>query len=225
MTTFVPPPSRAPTRPRGGGALARRLILYDISWKTYEDLLSALAEQHLFLTYDDGTLEIMSPLPKHDRAGRLLARLIHVYTEERNIPIASFGMTTWRRKDRKKGLEADECFYVAHEPRVRGRDDISLPKDPPPDLAIEVDITRSTLDKQKVYASLGFPEVWRYEDERLSVRVLRARGKYSVVAKSPSFPDLPLGEVERFMPLRHSMGETELVRAFRQWVRKTFSQQ
>jgi len=207
---------------RACAPVSQRIVLYDISWETYEALLRDLECQHLFLTYDRGALELMSPLPKHDRSGRLLGRLLYVYTEMCGIPIASFGMTTWRRKDLAKGLEADECYYVRNEPAVRGREDITLEKDPPPDLAIEVDITRSTLAKQEIYASLGIPELWRYEDEHLTVRELRDDGKYALVSASPSFPDLPLGQMERFMHMRHGRGETDWIRAFRDWVAEHF---
>lgn len=203
--------------------VVQRIVLHDISWETYEALLNELERQHLFLTYDRGTLELMSPLPKHDRSGRLLGRLLYVYTEMRGIPIASFGMTTWRRRDLAKGLEADECFYIRNEPAVRGREDISLEKDPPPDLAIEIDITRSSLDKEEIYAAIGIPELWRFEDERLTVRVLRDNGTYELVPVSPSFPDLPSEQIERFMHSRHGMGETEWIRAFRTWVTEHFS--
>jgi Uma2 family endonuclease len=210
--------------PAAGSAtnFAQRCVLHNISWETYEALLADLAEEHVFLTYDDGTLELMSPLPKHDRAGAMLARLIHAYTELREIPIATFGRTTWRKKKISKGLEADECFYIRNEHRVRGREDIEFPKDPPPDLAIEVDITRSTIDKEKVYAQLKIGELWRFEDERLVVRELRRNGRYAEVKQSPNLPDLSLPEVQRFMNLRHGIGETAWILGFRKWVVEHF---
>jgi Uma2 family endonuclease len=147
---------------------------------------------------------------------------IHTYTEMRDIPIASFGGATWRRRDLAKGLEADECYYVASEPRVRGRDEVEINVDPPPDLAIEIDITRSTLDKQKIYAALGVPELWRWEDETLQVLVLGPAGKYVAVQKSLNFPDLPLSEIIRFMSLRHGKSETAWIKLFREWVSATY---
>jgi Uma2 family endonuclease len=199
-----------------------RVVLHNISWETYESLLHDLEEQHYRLTYDGGTLEIMAPSPLHDRSGRLLGRLIYAYTEIRDIPIASFGGATWRRRDVAKGLEADECYYVASEPRVRGRDEVEINVDPPPDLAIEVDITRSALDKQKVYAALGVPELWRWEDESLLVLVLGPVGKYIAAQKSLNFPDLPLSEIIRFMSMRHGKSETAWIKLFREWVAATY---
>jgi Uma2 family endonuclease len=200
----------------------QRFVLRNISWETYEALLADLAEEHVFLTYDEGTLEFMSPLPKHERDGHLLSRLIQAFTEVLDIPIAGFGRTTWRSKASKKGLEADECFYIRTELQVRGREDIELPKDPPPDLAIEVDLTRNTIDKERVYAGLKIGELWRYEDERLIVRTLQPDGQYIEVNESPNLPKLPLLEVQRFMKLRHGAGETAWIRGFRKWVEERF---
>jgi Uma2 family endonuclease len=198
------------------------VVLRNISWETYESLLRDLEEQHYYrLTYDGGTLEIMPPSRLHERAGRLLGRIIYAYSEARNIPIASFGSATWRRRDIGKGLEADECYYVASEPRVRGRDEVDIHVDPPPDLAIEVDITRSALDKQRIYAALGVPELWRWEDESLLVLVLGADGQYAAAKKSPSFPELPLDDISRFMSMRHDTSETEWIRLFREWLTST----
>jgi len=197
------------------------IVLRNIAWETYESLLRDLGEEHYRLTYDEGTLEIMPPSRLHERAGQLLGRLIHTYTEVRDIPIASFGGATWRRRDVAKGLEADECYYVASEPRVRGHDDVDIQVDPPPDLAIEVDITRSTLDKQRIYAALGVPELWRWEDESLLVLVLGADGHYTPANTSPSFPDLPLADIARFMSMRHAMSETAWIKQFREWLSST----
>ena len=199
-----------------------RVVLSNISWETYESLLLDLEEEHVLLTYDDGTLEIMAPAPRHDRSGYMLARLIAAYCDLRNIPIAGFGGTTWRRKDRRKGLEPDECFYVRSEPLVRGREDIDLMKDPPPDLAIEVENTRSSLNKQAVYAGLGIPELWRYLKERLTIHVLQPDGTYAPSDFSPSFPDLSPADLEGFMHARHGKGEIEWVRSFREWVRERY---
>ncbi len=211
--TATPSKTRTPIGITAGGA--GRVVLFDVSWQTYELLLRDLAEQHVFLTYDRGTLEIMSPLFKHERAGRLLARLVQSYTEVRDIPIVSCGTTTWRRESLARGLEADECFYVQNEPLIRGREEVSLDRDPPPDLAVEVDITRSSLEKQAIYAALKIPELWRFENDQLQIFVLKPNGEYQQVDQSPALPGLALAQIDRFMRERLSMGETEWIRAFR----------
>ena len=118
---------------------SRWIVLHDIDWDFYEQLLRRVAQQHVFVTYNRGTLELMSPTYPHDRASRLFFMLVHVLAEELGTPIISAGTTTWRRKSRKAGLEADESFYLKHSARMRGKRKIDLRHDPPPDLAIEVE--------------------------------------------------------------------------------------
>jgi Uma2 family endonuclease len=197
----------------------RGVVLENVSWETYEMLLRDVEEQHVYLTYDRGVLQIMPPpLPVHEKTGRFLERLVHAYTEERNIPICSFGAATWRRRDVAGGLEADNCYYIQNEPSVRHAVKIDLTHSPPPDLAIEVDVTSSAIDKFGVYGRLGVPEVWRCENNQLIVAILQD-GAYAPTRVSHALPKLPLAEVQRFLDLRTRVGETECVRAFREWVR------
>jgi Uma2 family endonuclease len=180
-------------------------------------MVQALAEHHVFLTYDQGTLEIMSPSPRHEMLGLLIARMIHSYTQIHRIPIFSLGMTTWKRRDLERGLEADQCFYVQHEPGMRLKTQIDLTFDPPPDLAIEVDLSNSSTRKQKIYAALAVPELWRLEEERLFPTVLKD-GTYVEAESSLAFPNLPVRELMRFINMRDSTGETEVAWAFKEWV-------
>lgn len=113
------------------------------------------------LIYDQGTLEIVVPLPPHERYKSLMGRIVEVVTEEIETEMASLGSTTWSREDLRKGLEADECFYIQNEQAVRGKDEINLTIDPPPYLAIEVDHTSRSINRLDIYPAIGVPEVWR----------------------------------------------------------------
>jgi Uma2 family endonuclease len=198
----------------------QRVVLRGISWQTYESLVNELEGQHLRLTYDEGLLEIMSPSPRHGKTGVLIARLVEMFTFERNIPLVGLGDTTWRREALAKGLEADECYYIANAEWAAPREEFDLDVDPPPDLAVEVDITRSSLDKQSIYAALGVPELWRYEDEKLTIVTLGPDDKYTPVPQSPSLPKLPSNIVERFVRLRTSgKTDTQIMVDFVAWVR------
>jgi len=134
-----------------------RFVLRNISWETYEALLRDLHDSSLRLTYDRGDLELMTVGPIHEWYKSHLRRMIDAATEELNIPIRSGGSTTFRRQLKCLGLEPDECYWVQHEPQVRDRKDLDLDVDPPPDVAIEVENTRSAVNKLAVYAGLGFP--------------------------------------------------------------------
>ena len=144
-------------------------------------------------------------------------------TVELGIPIRSGGSTTLRSQLKDRGLEPDECYYVASESRVRGRKRINLAVDPPPDLAIEVDISSSSLDQLAIYATLGVPEVWLYDGAMLEVYQLQPDKTYAKQTRSPAFPFLPLDEVERFLARRNETDETTWIRSFRAWV-KTLGQ-
>ena len=145
--------------------------------------------------------------------------MIEAMTEELNIPLRSGGSTTFKKELQEKGLEPDECYWVANEFAVRGRADLDPDIDPPPDIAVEVEISRSVLNRMGIYASLRVSEVWRSDGQSIIVARLQDDGTYVQVARSPSFPWLPLEELSRFLVASATMGETEWIRSFRSWVR------
>jgi Uma2 family endonuclease len=139
--------SIVPQPPSSGG----RLVLHGPSWEEYTQMLRAFARQRgVRLTYDRGVLEIKTHHFRRYNCSRFLGRLIAALTEELNLPIASGGSTTLRRRRRQRGVEPDECFWIANEPRVRSIQRLNLRTDPPPDLAVEVDVTRSGVGGQSV---------------------------------------------------------------------------
>jgi Uma2 family endonuclease len=199
----------------------RCVLLRGISWQTYESLLNELqAEgQHLRLTYDQGLLEIMSPSPWHGKAGLLIARLVEIYTLEKQIPLVGLGNTTWRRESLAKGIEADECYYIQNAAWAAGREEFDLAVDPPPDLAIEIDITSSSLDKQSIYAALGVPELWRFENEKLIILQLSHSGIYEAAPVSLFLPALTPAVIERTVEERtSSKTDTQIMADFVKWV-------
>jgi Uma2 family endonuclease len=200
-----------------------RILLPNISWEIFE-ALAASDQGGIRFTYDRGSLEIMSPSAEHEWFHRLLGRMIEAMTEVLNIPIRSGGSTTLKIQLKQKGLEPDECYYVLNEPRVRGKRDIDLTTEPPPDLAIEVDISHGSLDKMGIYADLGVPELWFYDCVSLRVFCLQANGQYALRQLSPSFPFLDLIEIPRFMERCEETDETTWIRSFRDWVRGQYGQ-
>ncbi|WP_240038857.1 Uma2 family endonuclease [Okeania hirsuta] len=145
-------------------------LLTGIKWETYQALLLDLAENPgKKLTYDQGTLEIMTPLPEHEINKGFLGRLVQTTTEVLGLEISSLGSTTLSRKDLQKGVEPDECYYITNEELVRGKIKFDLDRDPPPDLAIEIYITSSSLDRLTIYAALGIREIWRFDGEKLFI--------------------------------------------------------
>lgn len=205
--------------------LSDYLYLPEVSWQTYVNLRreSDNSGRHLRITFDHGRMEIMSPSQKHEHKKTLIGRMIEAYTEELNIPINSSGSTTFQDELAEKGLEPDECYYVQNEAAVRGLDDIKLGVDPPPDLAIEVDITTSVIKRLPIYASFGFPEVWRYRNGLIEVHLLGNDGQYSVHDSSKCFPTLPVSKLTEFLAMQGQTDETTWIRSFRAWVRESLA--
>jgi Uma2 family endonuclease len=198
----------------------QRFVLSGINWPTYVAFGNLLGERHIRLTYDRGEMELMTVSPRHERSKSLLARLVEALTVELDIDIASYGSMTCRREDLERGLEPDECYWIANEPRVRGHDDIDFAEDPPPDLVLEVEISRSVLDRLGIYARLGVPEVWRWDGETLRICLLGPDGQYTESERSLAFPFLPVTELVRFLAASATMSETKLLRSFQAWVRE-----
>jgi Uma2 family endonuclease len=198
-----------------------RLVVNAVDWLGYLRFLRAFEERPGYrLTYDRGTLEIMNVTYGHERFSYFLGRMVDVLTEELGMPVAAGRTTTFKRRKKKRGLEPDNCYWIANEPRVRGKDRIDLRTDPPPDLALEVDVTNSSLDRMSIYAALGVPEVWRLQDTVLTFNVLTGSQRYAVRPVSITFPGLASGEIARFLSLQGQIEENTLIRQFRAWVQQ-----
>ncbi len=195
----------------------QRLRLSNVSWDDFVRITDGLGPRHLRMTYDRGELELMTVSFEHENRKKRCARLIEALTEEMDIDIVSCGSMTFRREDVERGLEGDECYWIANEAAVRGRMDIDPETDPPPDLALEVDISRSSLNRMSIYAALRVPEVWRWDGRHLRIFLLTPNGTYEQTDKSKAFPFLPLAEFVTFLK-RTDLSETQLVRSFRNWV-------
>jgi len=137
-----------------------------------------------------------------------------------NLPLAEGGSLTLRRRKKKKGLESDNCYWIQNEHLVRAKKRIYLQKDPPPDVAIEADITRSSLNRMGIYVALKVPEIWRYRRRTLTFHILQADGKYAVEEQSRAFPGLKSQDLVPFLENLEQLGANEVIRQFRVWVRQ-----
>ena len=169
-----------------------QIIIPNLSWQDFEQILIDLAEKRSSrITYYRGTLEIMSPLALHERPHRIIADIVKVILDIQGRDWEDFGSTTLKRPE-IAGIEPDTCFYIQNADRVKGCTNLDLKQYPPPDLAIEADVTsKTTLD---AYEAMGVPEVWIYRNKQLKIYLLSNQG-YVETAKSPIFPSLPLTEL------------------------------
>lgn len=197
----------------------QRTVLHNISWQTFEALLKDTGEYRgSRFAYDCGTLEIMTPLFEHENPKSNFGNFIIALAEELDIEIKSAGSTTLKRRIINQGIEPDNCYYIQNELAVRGKQELDLENDPPPDLAIEIDITSSSVNKFGIYSALGVTELWRYNGRVLKFYQL-VEGQYIECEFSIAFPVVSVIEMSGFIEQSKTMGEIALLKSFRAWVR------
>jgi Uma2 family endonuclease len=197
------------------------LVLQEISWEVYEQLLDDLADKPgVRVTYDQGRVEIMSPLRKHEKYKEFIGDLVKAVADKLDVTIESSGSATWKKEKDQKGTESDLSFHIANAERVIGKDELDLTVDPPPDLAVEIDVTNESLNKFPIYAALGVREIWRYVEKRRSVAIYELReGAYVEIHASRSFPMLTPEVLAQFIESSRTGGQKKALTAFRQWLR------
>src|SRR5436853_529552 len=148
----------------------QRLLIEDVTWADFEAIVEELGEHRgTRVAYSQGVLEIVSPLPAHEKAKVIISDLVKILLDELDMPWESLGSTTFRRAEMAAGIEPDDCFYIQHHAAMVGKERLDLRVDPPPDLVIEVDITSPTA--LQAYAALQVPEIWRYHNRTLQIAV------------------------------------------------------
>ncbi|MEC4896067.1 MAG: Uma2 family endonuclease [Oscillatoria sp. PMC 1051.18] len=197
----------------------QKIWLHNVTWQEFEDILVDLGEHRgSRIAYDNGTLEIMTPLPEHEISKVFIGDFIKALLEELDIEFYPLGSTTFKNELMQQGIEPDDCFYIENEAAVRGKNRLDLTVDPPPDLALEIDVTSRT--HPNIYAALSVTELWRFEKGKLQINVLQA-GKYTEVEFSPNFPNFPLqSAIPKYLSQVKTEGRNKTMKAFRAWVRK-----
>lgn len=210
MTIVLPPPERA----------TQTVILRNISWETYERLLIEAGEcNNPRFTYDRGTLEIMILSLKHEKLKHFIATLIELIAGTLSIDVEGTGSTTFSRQDLERGFEPDASFYFCHLDLIRHKDEIDLTSDPPPDLVIEIDISSPSLKKFPIFASLGIPEVWRYDGRELTIFQLIG-DEYRPAEASAFLPGLTGAELTRFINQGKTTTRAALLNDLQAWAEK-----
>ncbi|WP_017318043.1 Uma2 family endonuclease [Mastigocladopsis repens] len=195
-----------------------QIAIHNLSWEDFERLLEDLGEKRKTrVTYYRGTLEIMSPLALHERPHRIIAYIITTILEIQGRNWEDFGSTTFKRPD-IAGVEPDTCFYIQNASQVKGCTQMDLAVYPPPDLAIESDVTSKTT--LNAYIALGVPEVWIYSTRQLTIYILEASA-YVESALSPTFPDLPITElIPRLVQKAIDDGTSQMLRELKTLLRE-----
>jgi Uma2 family endonuclease len=183
--------------------------MYGVPWEMYVALNDAFGDRGgVRVCYCEGTLELMSPGLLHEDKKKTIARLTETWALVRDVPLQGAGSMTYRREPKERGAEPDECYYLG-----------AFRKGEPPDLAIEIAVSRSAIDKLSLYAGLGVRELWIWQDDRIRVFSL-GKTSYREVKRSKVLPALDLKEMARFVAMpdqaaavraydRHLRGSTQ----------------
>lgn len=197
----------------------QQLLLNELNWQKFEAILSELGDNRASrLSYSNGVLEIMVPLPEHEKDKEIISYMVQYLLETLNTNFEALGSTTFKNELMNQAVEPDACFYIQNYQAVIGKKRLNLENDPPPDLAIEIDITsRTRLDN---YRLLGIPELWRYTHNGLQINVLQ-EGKYIESLTSPNFPNIPIIElINQAVEQSQQLGRSEAMRNFKKWLRE-----
>lgn len=201
----------------------RQVLLQDVTWEELEAILQELGDHRSSrIAYFDGVLEIMTPLPEHEYFKQTISIAIEDIAETLELDYESYGSSTWRKQAKQSGLEADNCFYFQNEAMIRGKLNIDLAQDPPPDLALEIDVTSKSLARLPIYARLGIPELWCYDAGTLAIYHFQ-NGEYLEAERSTIFPALNVRALPQLIEANRLAGRLALRRAVRVWVREQIS--
>ncbi|MDQ3650857.1 MAG: Uma2 family endonuclease [Acidobacteriota bacterium] len=194
------------------------VVLPDVNWNEYEDLLEQIGESRGVRTsYCDGKLQIMVVSSKHEKYAWFIGRLISTLSLRLRINILFFGAPTMRKEKRRKGLEPDACFYVQSAPLIGNRMQLDFTTDPPPDIAVEIDIYHGSISKFPIYAALGVGEVWRYDGEQLQIHLLK-QDAYVPATESQAVPMLTGDILTNYLARLRDEGEMQVLVAFDEWL-------
>lgn len=195
-------------------------LLRGVSWEEYEELLKELGDGYATrITYDNGELELMAPLFRHEHDKDFLLRLVGDLTIELGIEMESAGSVTLKKQRAQSGAEPDTCFYLKHAEQVRGKIRVDLRFDPPPDIVVEVDVAHPSRNKGKIYARFGVPEFWRYDGQQFEIFELVGRS-YQPRSHSVAFPFLGATNLIKFLESSRSEGHNPALLKFRRWLRR-----
>ncbi len=197
-----------------------RILLKNLSWQTFKTMLAEMGDQRSNrLAYESGIVEIMTPLMSHENSNRMIEVFVGIMCEELGLEIKRTGSLTLTRNDLERGAEPDSSYYIRNESLVRNKENINLATDPPPDLVLEVEYSRSAIDKLMLYASMKIPEFWRFNGSSLKVYTLPDQN-YTEVELSPTFDPIPVKEIPRFLQQAKTQGERAINREFREWIKE-----
>lgn len=198
---------------------ASTLTIYDVSWEVYEALMDEMIDERgRRISYSEGVLQIMSLSARHESYATLIARFVDRISLIFGIKILFYGGATMRKKKKQKGNEPDGSFYIQSADLLPNKLEIDFEHDPPPDIAIEVDVHHASGGKLPIYAALGVPEVWLYDETKLTIFQLKGGG-YAKAETSRALPILTAAKLTEFLNRSRDEDQYEVLLAFEKWLK------
>jgi Uma2 family endonuclease len=198
------------------------LTFRDVSWDEYEELLEQVGEAPgLRITYDNGSLLIVTISAEHEKYSEFIKSLIAGIRLRLQINILAFGSATMRKPRRSAGHEPDACFYVQTAALIGNRIQLDFETDPPPDIVVEVDVHHDSRPRFRVYAALGVPEIWRYDGQAMTIYHLSNDGdgqQYVTGDTSAALPMLSATLLTEMIERMRRDGELNALLAFDEWL-------
>lgn len=204
------------------GNLEMRRIVHGVAPEMYARFLEIFQENYLPHSYDGWTLEMMTPRRDHEWLKRLIGRMLEAMALALKISIQSASSTTLHSPRFERGLQPDESYYVRYGRPIPGAETYTPGEDPPPDLAIEVEVTHPLVKRLPLYADVGVREIWQWRKERMEFLCLDVERRYQPIDRSVAFPFLAAADFTRFLEHRQSADENELVQSFVDWAREAY---
>jgi len=195
-------------------------VFHNVSWEEYEHLHDQLPpdSKMVRISYDEETMELMSTSALHENYANFINRMVGFLSLRLRIDIRFFGSATIKKSRKQKGLEPDACFYVQTVPQLGNRIKLDFAVDPPPDVALEVDIYHGCIPKLPIYAGLGISEVWRYDGRSVTIYRLE-QDQYLETPTSIALPMLTPAVLERFLTQMQEENEFQAMLAFEDWLK------
>lgn len=199
----------------------QNVILHNVSWETYEQLMKDHENQSVpRFTYQNGDLEIFMPSERHEKLIRFFEIFISTIIEELDSDVESLGSTTFKLESMKNGVEPDCCYYIQNVDKIKGVNKIDLKKHPAPDLVVEVDITSPSINRFPIYAEFKVNEIWQYKKDKVKIFILRDK-KYLETKESQALPKVTDKVLTKFIEESQTEKRSTWVKNVRYWINES----
>ena len=200
----------------------QHFVMGRVTWDAYLKISEALEDQPgLRLIYCDGRLAFVGKSRRHEWLSECLGHLVMGIAAQLGVPCEPAGEATYRLHEKGAGLEGDRTFHFgANALAMRGGENYNFSTDPPPDLAIEVEVSHPADDAIIAWGRAGVPEVWRFDVASSTCSFWRRRdqGNYEAISRSECLPQISTDDVVELVQKARAIGVAPCLAQIPHWV-------